>query len=268
VTVGFLAEIVSETRAAIARGQYELPEGSSPPPADRASFREAVRSSSPGALVVEFKRVSPGSLSPTLPERSPAEFEERTRAAGVAAYSCLATPPRFAGSARDVAELARATRRPVLFKDFVVEVAQVEAAARAGASAILLIARLADTGLLTTPLPALADAAHRRGLEVLLEFHDRSELRQAADVSADVYGVNVRDLETLRMEPDHAMLTLRAAAALRPLLGLSGVASPEDARRFWSAGADGILVGSSVAWAKDPVSFLASLRPVNGRPSE
>jgi indole-3-glycerol phosphate synthase len=123
-----------------------------------------------------------------------------------------------------------------------------------------LIARLETEGLLTTPLAELATQAHARRLEVLLEFHDKSELRRAANVGADVYGVNVRDLDTLRMEPDVAQATIRAASHLRPLLGLSGVATQADARRFWESGVDGILVGSSVARATDAGGFLRTLR--------
>jgi indole-3-glycerol phosphate synthase len=147
----------------------------------------------------------------------------------------------------------------VVFKDFVVDPRQLEAASRSGASAVLLIARLEEEGLLTTALSELAAEAHARGLEVLLELHDKSELRRTADVAADVYGVNVRDLDTLRMAPTTADATIRAAAKLRPLLGLSGVASPADARRFWNAGVDGILVGSAVARSADPAALLQSL---------
>jgi indole-3-glycerol phosphate synthase len=95
---------------------------------------------------------------------------------------------------------------------------------------------------------------------VLLEFHGRSELSRAAVVGADMFVVNVRDLDTLRMEPEVAEETLRAAANLRPLLGLSGVGSPEHARRFWNLGVDGILVGSAVARSTAPAAFLSTLR--------
>ena len=78
---------------------------------------------------------------------------------------------------------------------------------------------------------------------------------------ADVYGVNARNLDTLTIDRSTADATLRAADAqgLHPLLGLSGVESAGDARRFWDHGADGILVGTSVARARDPAGFLSTL---------
>jgi indole-3-glycerol phosphate synthase len=267
--MGFLSEIVGEIHRSIGSPEYlsGLPPNGILRPG--ASLRNAIASAGgAGALLVEFKRVSPGSDSPALPERSPVEFLRATAGAPIAGFSCLATLPRFRGSPGDVAALVAATDRPVLFKDFVVDAVQLDAAARAGASAVLLIARLEAEGLLTTPLDELARHAHARGLEVLLELHDKSELRRTANVAADMYGVNVRDLDTLRMEPAVAAATIRSASHLRPLLGLSGVTDRADARRFWDSGVDGILVGSAVARAADPAAFLRTLvrGPSGGRP--
>ena len=259
--MGFLSEIVAATRASVRSPSY-LAELSPTPPPPRASLREAVRRDAPrGALLVEYKRVSPGQADPRLPARSVDDFVRATAPAPVTGYSCLATGPRFEGAPRDVADLARATAVPVLFKDFVVEPVQLDAAVRAGASAVLLIARLETEGHLTVPLEALAAGAQTRGLEVLLEFHRRSELSVADRVPADMYGVNVRDLDSLAFDRSAAEGTLVAAreAGLSPLLGLSGVDDSRAAGRFWSAGADGLLVGTAVARSHDPVGFLRSL---------
>jgi indole-3-glycerol phosphate synthase len=265
VTAGFLRDIVAQVRDDVDRGRYAVER--TPLRATRgARLSEAVRREGVrGALLVEYKRVSPGASIPRLPHRTPVEFVARTGVPGLAGYSCLATRPQFEGSVGDVVAVAHATELPVLFKDFVVEPGQVDAAADAGAAAILLIARLEDERLLGRPLTSLAERARGRGLEVLLELHARSELRHVERVNPEMVGVNVRDLDTLRMEPEVAADTVRAARTHRPLLGLSGVATAEDARRFWSLGVDGILVGSSVARAKDPAAFLRSLaRPTEG----
>lgn len=233
------------------------------PPARRPSLRRAVeRERAGGALVVEYKRASPGAAPPLPAPRSVDEFARATDVAGVAGYSCLATAARFDGSPGRVAELAARTSRPVLFKEFVLGPRQIEVAARTGAAAVLLIARLETAGLLARPLGELARLSRDAGLEVLLELHDPAELSRADGVPADVYGVNARDLATLRLDRVTAARTLAAArgAGLRPLLGLSGVERPEDARRFWDAGCDGILVGSAVARSAAPGPFLASLR--------
>lgn len=259
--MGFLNEIVGEVKSSVDAEGYDrgLPSSGPPtPPSLRAAVRDGARS---GALLVEYKRVSPGSRDPRLPLRDVREFVEQTSRPVVVGYSCLATHPRFEGSPQDVAALVRSTSRPVLFKDFVVDPRQLDVARRAGASAVLLIARLERTGVAPTPTVDLARRAHALGLEVVLEFHARSELSVASGVSADMYAVNVRDLDSLALDRATADATLDAACAagLRPLLGFSGVSSPDDAARFWDHGADGILVGSAVARSDAPGAFLDSL---------
>jgi indole-3-glycerol phosphate synthase len=263
--MGFLERMVAATRRSISQSDYlaGLPERRMD---RRPSFRAAlVAASARGAIVAEYKRRSPGALTPDLGARPIDEFVLATPAAAVDAYSCLAARPEFGGAPSDVAAMVRQTPRPVLFKDFVLEPVQLDAAARAGASAVLLIARLETEGWLKVPLRRLAAEAHDRGLEVLLEWHDRAELRQTEDVPADVYGVNVRDLDTLEIHRSTGEETIRAARACRPLLGMSGVGGPDEARRFWEAGVDGILVGTAVSRASDPQGFLETLRrPVEG----
>jgi indole-3-glycerol phosphate synthase len=261
VTSGFLADIVREVRADVERPEY-LGEIPAPTFAARASLRTAVeRERKHGALVVEFKRVSPGRPDPILPVRSAEAFVRATDVPGLAGYSCLATRPRFQGSPPDVAELARRTAHPVLFKDFVIDVRQLDAAVQCEASAVLLIARLETEGLLPHPIADLGREAHERGLEVLLELHDASELPVADRVEADLYGVNARNLDSLTIDRPTAERTLEEAwtLGLKPLLGLSGIERPADARRFLDAGADGVLVGGAVAEAADPAAFLRSL---------
>jgi indole-3-glycerol phosphate synthase len=262
MTPPFLEETVDEIRADLRSGEYDrgVPAAPSRPP---PSLRAAIERERPGgALLVEYKRASPGAARPLPPPRSLDEFVRATDGAGVAAYSCLATRHGFDGAPARVAELARRTARPVLFKEFVIDPAQLGVAARTGAAAVLLIARLESAGLLQVPLRDLAGDAHRLGLEVLLELHDPAELSRLDGVGADVYGVNTRDLSSLRLDRPTAFATLARCRQERrvPLLGLSGVEGPADAQEFWNRGCDGLLVGSAVARASEPSAFLASLR--------
>lgn len=261
-----LAEIVEETRRALADPDYA---GGVPaaPPHRPASLRAAIeRDRVRGALLLEFKRRSPGAKDPNLPARTPEEFVRLGEAAGATGFSCLASRPRFDGAPRDVAAIVQRTRCPVLFKEFVIDPVQLDVAARTGASAVLLLARLAEPAY-RVPIADLAGAAHDRGLEVLLEFHRRAELSLAEGVPADMFGVNTRDLASLEIRHEVAAETLRAAGARRPMLGLSGVATPDDARALWRLGVDGLLVGSAFARSSDPVAWASTLRrPPEERP--
>lgn len=257
---GFLTSILPRVRSQIQAPTYleEIPRPISRRP---PSLRAAVTRAKEGwALLVERKHESPGSEAAPLPSSSVSQFVERTRTGGADGLSCLATEPEFGGSPSEVADLARRSGLPVLFKDFVIDPIQVEAAHLAGAAAILLIARLETEGLLGRPIRELADAARSRGLEVFLELHRPEEWRLAQTTAPDLIGVNLRDLNTLEFQPAVAEATFQAATYHCPLLGLSGVSTPADAQRYRRWGADGLLVGTGFARASDPAAFLGSLR--------
>jgi indole-3-glycerol phosphate synthase len=260
---GFLAQIVGEVRSDLDRADYDadLPDR---PPRTPASLRERILARGrEGSIIAEYKRVSPGQQASRLPARSVDDFSSVTDDPSVVGYSCLATRPHFDGSPRDVAALARLSSRPVLFKDFTIDPRQIDVAARAGAGAILLIARLSEREHGGVDLGTMADRAHAKGLEVLLEFHSEAELSLADRVRADIYGVNVRDLDTLEIERGTAEQTLDLAGerGLRPLVGMSGVDGPAEAARFWERGVDAILVGTALARSSDPIGLVRSLRP-------
>jgi len=262
VSGSFLAEVAPKVLEAVRSGAYDRGVPARPPRAEPPSLRRAIeRDREVGALLVEYKRASPGATTPLPPPRTVPEFVRVTEAAGASGYSCLATAHGFDGAPARVAELARLTQRPVLFKEFVLSPRQIEVAARTGAAAVLLIARLETERLTEAPLSELAALAHRLGLEVVLELHAPAELSRVAGVGADVFGVNSRDLATLRFDRERSSATLARARelGLRPLLGLSGVEGPADAGELWSQGCDGLLVGSAVARSSDPARLLASL---------
>jgi indole-3-glycerol phosphate synthase len=260
MTPGFLDEVTEEIRREIRAGGYAT---TGPRPSERpASLARALRSATEAAhLLVEYKRASPGRADPKLPQRSVEEFVASTDLPEVVGYSCLATRARFDGSPALVQQLAHSTRRPVLYKDFVIDPVQIENARQVGAAAVLLIARLEGRGVLASPLKELADTAHRRGLEVVLELHAPEERRVLDTVDADAVGVNVRDLDTLKIERATALRTLEAirGTVSVPLVGLSGIETASDVATFVRAGCSAVLVGSSVALASDPAAFLRSL---------
>jgi indole-3-glycerol phosphate synthase len=211
-------------------------------------------------VIAEVKRRSPsrGEINAELDPASRAREYER---GGAAAISVLTEPTHFAGSEDDLVRVRGEVHVPVLRKDFIIDEAQIIEARAWGASAVLLIAR----ALPPSELVALALAAREWELEPLIEVRTEEELDRAIGAQARVIGVNSRDLETLEVSPD-------AIARLVPLvppdviaIAESGMRSVADVDRAAAAGADAVLVGSSLSEAHDPAAAVRAIAGVRRR---
>jgi indole-3-glycerol phosphate synthase len=178
--------------------------------------------------------------------------------AGAGAISVLTEPAHFAGSNEDLVAVRSAVGIPVLKKDFHVEAIQLLEAKAIGASAALLIVRaLGPVGL-----SHMMAAARSLSLEVLVEIRDERELELALEAGAAVIGVNNRNLETLEIDPATSERLLKRIPPNVIAVGESGVSTRDDVERMAKAGADAILVGSSVSSASDPGDAVRHLTGV------
>lgn len=209
------------------------------------------------AVIAEVKRRSPskGVINAALRARDQALAYAR---GGAAALSVLTEPSEFGGSAEDIANARRAAALPILKKDFHVHPIQVLEARATGASALLLIAR----ALPPAGLRELADEARVLGVEVLVEVRSEAELDQALAIDGAAIGVNSRDLETLIIDPEITARLLARIPPERAAIAESGIASRADVERAAAAGANAVLVGSSVSAAPDPEAAVAALTGV------
>jgi len=112
--------------------------------------------------------------------------------AGATAISVLTDDVFFKGSIEDLRQVTSEVTIPVLCKDFIIDEKQLIRARNAGATIILLIV----SALSKQKLTELYKKATALGLEVLVEVHDKEELRVAEALSAQLIGVNNRNLKT------------------------------------------------------------------------
>jgi indole-3-glycerol phosphate synthase len=207
-----------------------------------------------GAVIAEMKRRSPsgGALRPGL---DCAATAAAYAAAGAAALSVLTDGPDFGGSLDDLVAARGAAAVPVLRKDFVVDPLQVAETRAAGADAVLLIVAVLGAG----GVEACLGAAARCRIAALVEAHDEEEIAVAVGCGATVFGINNRDLRTLRTD----LGTFSRLRALVPAGTLcvaeSGVATAADAARLVAEGADAVLCGEALMRAADPGARCAEL---------
>jgi indole-3-glycerol phosphate synthase/phosphoribosylanthranilate isomerase len=215
-------------------------------------FAEALRQ--PGlSVVAEVKRRSP-SAGDLRPDADPAALAAAFEAAGAAAVSIL-VDERFGGSIDDLRAARASAALPLLAKGFFSTAAELEELRDAGADAVLLLLRdLDDPSTI-----GLMQTARALGIDALVEAHDSDELQRAVDLDADPIGINARDLSTFGIDRAAQLQLVATAAGERVVVAESGIASRAQGAAAELAGADAILVGSTLMRADDPAAKLAEL---------
>ncbi|HLZ65149.1 MAG TPA: indole-3-glycerol phosphate synthase TrpC [Aliidongia sp.] len=243
-----LAEIVARKRAdlkAVTAGRpfAEIDRAARATPAPRgfAAAIDAKLAAGRYALITEIKRASPsGGL--IRPDFDPAALARAYEAAGAACLSVLTDGPYFQGTFDHLQTARAAVSLPVLRKDFMVDPYQIAEARAIGADCILIIMAALDDNLAAE----LAAAARDYGLDALVEVHDRAELDRALALDVRLFGINNRNLKTLKTD----LATTEALAAAVPpdrvLVSESGLKTADDLARMAAVGARTFLVGESL----------------------
>ena len=202
------------------------------------SLRAALLRPDSSGIIAEFKRQSPskGLINGLA---SPAEVVLGYSEAGAAAVSVLTDQAFFGARGTDFA-LARAhTRLPLLRKDFIVDAYQVFESKAMGADVILLIAAL----LSPEAVDQLAGLAHQLGMEVLLEVHSSAETDAYRHCTADMMGINNRNLNTFGLDIRNSLSLAASLPADCLAVAESGIESVEIVRQLRSHGFRGFLIG-------------------------
>jgi indole-3-glycerol phosphate synthase / phosphoribosylanthranilate isomerase len=215
-------------------------------------FRDALTRPGLGGIA-EVKRRSP-SAGDLRPDADPARLTRAFEAAGAAACSIL-VDARFGGSWDDLRAARGAAGLPLLAKGFFSREEDLRTAREAGADAVLLLLRDLDDATCAR----LLAAAEALGMDALVETHDADELERAVDLDAPVVGVNARDLATFEIDRRAQLELVAQAPRDRVVIAESGVHSRAPAAAAELAGADAILVGSSLMRALDPPEKLRAL---------
>ena len=215
-------------------------------------FAETLRRPGLGAIA-EVKRRSP-SAGDLRPDANPAVLAAGFERAGAAAVSIL-VDERFGGSWDDLQGARATTSLPLLAKGFFSTRRQLEDARANGADAVLLLLRdLDDQSTMD-----LMQTAAELGLDTLVEAHDAAELQRAVRLDAETIGINARDLSTFQIDRRAQLELVAKAPGERVVVAESGIASRAHGAAAELAGADAILVGSTLMRAADPAEKLAEL---------
>lgn len=207
-------------------------------------------------VIAEIKRASPskGMIHPDVDPVKQALIYEKH---GASAISVLTDRTFFKGSMDDLRAVRAAVQLPILCKDFMIDRVQIDLAKAAGANIILLIAAALDD----ETLQDLYGYAQSKGLEVLCEVHNESEMERILPLKPTLVGVNNRDLKTFTVDLN---TTARLANMVEDrnclFISESGIVTPEDVKQVAQSGAKAVLVGETLMRSETVDHTLESLQ--------
>lgn len=208
------------------------------PPIDAIEF---LASGQNVRVIAEIKRASPskGRLA-DIPDA--AELASIYQQAGASAISVLTEERSFLGSLEDLKIVRKIVTVPVLRKDFIANEYQILEARAHGADIILLIA----AGLAPEVLMRLKGFAESLGMSALIETHNQAEVEFAAEISAQLVGINARDLSSFETDRDLFAQLVGHLPKACIKVAESAVRGVDDVESYAVAGADCVLVGEAL----------------------
>ena len=151
----------------------------------------------------------------------------------------------FDGSPEFFMKVRKMVKVPMLMKDITVDTVQIDAAKKIGADYFLLIQSIFDKGLVND-IDSMIDYGHDLGLKVLIEAHTKQEFENSCNTSADIIGINNRNLDTMKIALSTTEEILHNTEKTKLVISESGISTSDDIRFLHKCGADAYLVGSSI----------------------
>lgn len=252
-----LDEIIERRKADIARLGYEC--GCDVPEKRGVCVRKFLAER---GAILEVKRASPskGDISPNLDAAKTAlEYAKN----GARAISVLTEKNYFKGSLDDLIAVRAALDEyaaqtgndapAVLRKDFLYDVQDIDVAYRAGADAVLLIARI----LTKEQFYDMAEKVCELGMSALVEVRETEDIEKlqyvfsrVSDAEKFVFGVNSRDLRDFSIDmlvPAKMFSSIKKISPNARVVFESGIQSPQCAAAVSAMGFYGFLMGEAAA---------------------
>ncbi len=218
------------------------------------SFKDSLSNKGRISLIAEIKKASP-SLGIIKEDFNHIEIAKNYEKYGASAISVLTDEYFFQGNINFIEDIKKNVDLPILRKDFLFDPYQIYESKAFGADAILLIAGI----LSKEELRHFLDLAHELEMDCLLETHTYLEIDAANDSSADIIGINNRDLKTFAVDINNFLNLSRFIPKNKIIVCESGIFTRTDTLKVKLAGADAILVGESLMTAKDLKSKIFEL---------
>jgi len=241
-----LEKLVKNSKKAIEDEIYDINESL---PNSGTDLENIIKKSEHAALITEVKFSSPA-LGNIRKITDPVEIALKMVNGGASALSVLTQPYMFDGSPEFFMKVRKMVKVPMLMKDITVDTIQIDAAKKIGADYFLLIQSIFDKGLVND-IDSMIDYGHDLGLKVLIEAHTKQEFENSCNTSADIIGINNRNLDTMKIDLSTTEEILHNTEKTKLVISESGISTSDDIRFLHKCGADAYLVGSGIMKTDD-----------------
>lgn len=209
------------------------------------------------AIIAEIKLVSP-SVGRLGNEEMGVKQAKKYESGRADAISVVVDKKYFGGSYELLKRIKHTVNLPILAKDFIIDPFQIYEAKVYGASAILLIVKLVNK----KTLRKFVALCQKIGIEPIVEINDEKDLEKAVATTTAIIAVNARNLETFAVDVNQACRLMDKIPDRFIKLGFSGIKSSNEVKKYQQAGAEGVLVGTSLMKAKNIFNFIKELKKV------
>lgn len=223
-------------------------------PEEKKDFKSALRKGKI-SIIAEIKRMSP-SAGIIRRDFDPIKIAREYKKGGVSAISILTDGKFFWGKNSFLTDVRKEFDLPLLRKEFIIDEYQIYESAYIGADAILLIVKILDRERLEKYIK-LAD---KLGLSSLIEVHSGNELQTALSTSAEIIGINNRNLETFKTSLEKSINMKTNIPDKYITVSESGIKTRDDILKLEKAGFDSVLIGETLMKQKNIRKKLKELQ--------
>jgi len=206
------------------------------------------------AVIAEIKPRSP-KYGDLMGGRDPLTLLDAYEKGGARAISYITESRFFGGDRKLLMDLCSVSNSPVLRKDFILDIQDIDDSMDCGVDAILLLA-----GMVKNRLGIMLDYCHDHGIAGLVETSCREDINIAKRYHAKLIGINNRDITKLEKDDGDISRTLLLSKFVPEsaiLISESGIGSVSDVKAVMKV-ADGILVGTAFMRASNPEKAVRS----------
>lgn len=221
----------------------------------RRDFYAAISVPSKVCLIAEIKKASPSSGVLTENFNHVTIAQEYEASQSVSAISVITEANFFQGNLAFLQQIKDVTSMPIFRKDFIFDEYQIYESYVSGADALLLIAALLDQ----QTMRSLIDLTHQLSMGCLVETHSEDEISLALAAGAKCIGINARNLHDFTIDHDLFVKLAHSIPDSVIKVAESGLENTQDVQKVRGAGAQAILVGTSIMKATNKKEKIAEL---------